>query len=98
MLQRDLKKMAADSLFNPNKADVTDKVLLNVGNPVYWVTKAVELLMATNNLSQGSVAYHNNLREAIKLLLITRVETYATKKPQKAGNTPTKRDNQTTEE
>lgn len=92
MLQRDLKKMAAESLFNPNKPQLTDKVLLQVGNPGYWTTKAVELIMATNSLSAGSTAYHNNLREAIKLLLITRVETDGTKKTR---NTSSKRDNKT---
>ncbi len=87
MLQNDLRKMAGESLFNPRETTLENKILLQVGNPGYWTTKAVELIMATNNLSVGSVAYHNNLKEAIKLLLITRVsvttESKVTKKESK---------------
>ena len=100
MLQSDLRKMAGESLFNPRNTTLENKILLQVGNPGYWTTKAVELIMATNTLSVGSVAYQNSLKEAIKLLLITRVETSNGKltKPKKTRNTTPKSDNKTSKD
>lgn len=92
MLQRDLKKIANESVFNPKNTSMSNQVLLQVGNPLYWTTKAVELIMATNALRIGSTAYNNNLKEAIKLLLITRVETNEIKESKETRNNTSSQD------
>lgn len=91
MLQRDLKTVVNESLFNPNKPTVTEKVLLEVGNPKYWQTKAVELIRSAESLTQGSTAYHDTLREAIKLLILARAKCNdeKNKKRTKTRNNPT---------
>lgn len=47
---------------------------MDVGNPKYWTTKAVEKILESNSLSVGSVAYHNSIKEAITLLILTRAK------------------------
>ena len=72
MLQRDLKRLANESVFNPNKPEKHIKILMDVGNPNYWVTKAIEELMRSRQLVESSTAYHECLKDAISLLLLTR--------------------------
>jgi len=75
MLYRDLKKVANDSLLNPSKPDMAQKILLSVGNPRYWCTRALELITQANQTVEGSTAYHKCLTEAITLLILARAKT-----------------------
>ena len=72
MLLRDLKKLANESVFNPNKPNRSEKILLDVGNPSYWITKAAEKIMEAGHYTDGSTSYHQCLSEAVKLLVLTR--------------------------
>jgi hypothetical protein len=72
MLQRDLKKIANESIFNPNKPDKLMQIVLDVGNPDYWVTKAIEYLRCAQ--SETGEEWHDSLRYAITLLILARAE------------------------
>jgi len=72
MLFTNLKRIASESLFNPKKPTQEQKILMDVGNSDYWVTRAMELLMETRKLSAGSTFYHENIKRAISLLILTR--------------------------
>lgn len=71
MLTRDIKKVLNESCFNPKKEL---KILQDVGNPDYWITKATEELLQIKslNLKPGSKLYHAKIKESIKLLALTR--------------------------
>ena len=93
MLFRDLKATANESLFNPNNPDKTQKILLDVGNPRYWTTRAMERILEAHQATEGSTAYHNALREAVTLLLLARVKVNEKpKKDQKARKRPARPD------
>ena len=78
--------MANESLFNPSKPDQTQKIIMDVGNPKYWVTRAIEKILETNSFTEGSIAYHNSLKEAVTLLILTRAKlNEKAKKQPKAG-------------
>jgi len=77
--------VANEVLFNPNKPTPTQKVLLDVGNPAYWTTKAMENIMSSRNLTEGSVAYNNCINEAIQLLILTKA--FLNEKAQKPKKT-----------
>jgi len=72
MLQRDLKTIASESIFNPNKPDVAEKILLDVGNVQYYVTKAQEHIHYADKKIFGTDDWHEELKQAIKLLILAR--------------------------
>ena len=74
MLQRDLKRIANESVFNPRKPEVKMKITMDAGNPDYWVTKAIEYLMDSKNTTLGSEQWHTQLRDAITLILLARAK------------------------
>lgn len=89
MLFRDLKRVANECCFNPNKPTKDQRILLDVGNPAYWTVKAMELIKQAHNLVEGSVAYKACLKEATTLLILSRAflddKTEKTKKSKKTG-------------
>lgn len=103
MLLRDLKKAANESLFNPNKPSKDERILMDIGNPAYWTIKAVELIKQSEHVVEGSVAYNTCIKQAIKLLILTRahiddqVKRAAVKK-QKKTRKPTSGQNSKTVE
>lgn len=76
MLQRELKKVANESIFNPNKPETADRILLDVGDSKYWLTRASEHLAYAKDVTPGSEGWHNELRQAIKLLILARTKEY----------------------
>ena len=73
MLQRDLKAIANESIFNPNKPTVQQQVLMDVGNKDYYVIKAVEEITLAQK--QGSkIVWHERIRHAIELLILARTK------------------------
>jgi hypothetical protein len=99
MLLRNLKKVANDCCFNPNKPTKDERILLDVGNPVYWTVKAMENIRKLQELSEGSVAYNACIQEATKLLILTRafIDDKANKKPTKTRKRTAGPDNKTAE-
>jgi len=92
MLLRDLKKVASESVFNPNKPDKGERILLDVGNPSYWITKATEKIMEAKTYAEGSAAYHVALTEATKLLILARAYMNdKAKKPKETRNRSTRK-------
>jgi len=69
MLLRDLKKVLNESLFNPNKPELKQKIWMEVGESSYWMTKAVELILESKN---NFPPKDDLLKEAITLLAYTR--------------------------
>lgn len=76
MLQRDLKKVANESVFNPNKPETADRILFEIGDSKYWLTRASEHLAYAKNITPGSDGWHNELKQAIKLLILARAKKY----------------------
>ena len=72
MLQRELKKIANESIFNPNKPNNVEKILLDLGDTNYWIIKAIEHIAYSKNMVVGSNGWHQELRQAIKLLILAR--------------------------
>ncbi len=62
MTYNQLRKILNESLINPNKPGPM-KVLVEINNPDYWVTRTVELLSDPTD---------ENLKKAITLLALTR--------------------------
>lgn len=95
MLYRDLKKTANESLFNPSKPDTKQRILLDVGNPEYYMTKALEIISEAKCLVNGSAGFNALLKEAITLLILARTQANEkkTKKPAKTRNNPPREDN-----
>lgn len=73
MLQRELKKIANESLFNPNRPNKVQEILLDVGNPVYFATKALEYIKHALSYEIGSKYWHDELKDAITVLILARV-------------------------
>jgi hypothetical protein len=67
---------------------------LDVGNPDYWTVRAIELIMETTNLAQGSDAYHHALKDATTLLILARAKQYdaKNKKQKKTRKHTTRKD------
>jgi hypothetical protein len=80
MLYRELKKVANESIINPKKCSPAWKIVLDINNPDYWKTKAMELIKISTT--------DESLREAITLLILTR-----TKLNEEARNNNSKKDN-----
>ena len=100
MLSRDLKRVANECLFNPNKPTKGQRILLDVGNPAYWTVKAMENLRKLQELAEGSTAYNACLQEATTLLILTRAcidDAKKTPKPAKTRKRPSGSDSKTTE-
>ena len=72
MLQKDLKQIANESIFNPNKPSQSEKILLELGDTRYWLTKAQEHLAYARDKTVGSEGWHTELKQAIKLLILAR--------------------------
>lgn len=72
MLQRDLKRVANESIFNPNDPPDHLKFSLQAGNPSYWITKAQELLMEANGIPRDIGVWNKCLRDAVSLLILAR--------------------------
>jgi hypothetical protein len=75
MLQKDLKKIANESVFNPNKPTPAEKILLDLGDRNYWVVKASEHIAYSKQITIGSDSWHNELCQAIKLLILARTSS-----------------------
>lgn len=71
MQYRDLKKTLNESCVNPKKATGTVKVILDVNDKKYWITRAKELLAETEVPGTNVDA---NLKLAITLLALARVK------------------------
>lgn len=101
MLLRDLKKVANDCCFNPNKPSKEDKIILDIGNPTYWTIKSIECIQQANNMSEGSDAYNRYLKQAIRLLILTEAfiddKAKKTNKPKKTRKRTTGSDSTTTQ-
>ncbi len=81
-----LKKIAKESIFNPNSKDLTysKKILLDINNPYYWRIKAIECIKECEFNTQAVT--DQNLRDAITLLILARAhyaETCNKKESQK---------------
>ena len=75
MLQRDLRKIANESIFNPKKPEEkADEILMELGDTNYWVTKAREHLIHASSITTGSKGWHDELKQAIKLLILARTK------------------------
>ena len=72
MLQKHLKQIANESIFNPNKPDAAEKILLHLGDTRYWIVKAQEHLAYAKDKTPGSEGWHTELKQAIKLLILAR--------------------------
>ena len=72
MLQRNLKQIANESIFNPNKPTMSEKIILEVGDTKYWLIKAQEHLAYAKDKTIGSEGWHAELKQAIKLLILAR--------------------------
>ena len=67
MQYRELKRIATESVFNPQKPTLKQRIILDVGNPEYWLTKAMELLM------EAKASYDDEkIKDAITLLILVR--------------------------
>lgn len=94
MLLRDLKKIANESLFNPKKPSPHFKIIIDVGNPHYLATRAIEKIMESEQAVSGSERYHKLLKEAISLLILARATTdEKDTKNKKARNNTARKDN-----
>jgi len=71
MKYNQLKQIANQSVINPNKAEGSEKILLDVGNSTYWEIRAIELI---REAQEDSEKYHDKIKQAITLLLLARVE------------------------
>lgn len=71
---------------------------MDVGNPKYWLRRAIEHIMEADNVVEGSVAYHNLIKESVTLLLLTRAsaneknqsKSKARKRPARSDSTDAK--------
>jgi hypothetical protein len=72
MKLKELRKIANESLFTPNKADRRMKIIMDVGDQKYWVRKSIEHLMIANDEVVGCDAWHEELRQATTLLILAR--------------------------
>ena len=84
MLSRDLKKVASDCCFNPKNPTKGQDILMDVGNPLYWVTRAMEYLRNAQNLAEGSNAFNSCVQQATTLLIVTRAHIDAKKNDKSA--------------
>lgn len=85
MLLRELRKVANNCCFNPKEATVEQRLLLDVGNPDYWITRAKEEILRSEAHNTGTVRHDECLDKAITLLILARTESYAkTEKRRKA--------------
>ena len=71
MLQRDLKRIANESVFNPNNPSPTEKILLDVGSLSYYLTRAMERIAIAKTFTDD---WDTELKEAIKLLILVRTQ------------------------
>ena len=85
MLLRDLRKVASECCFDPKKATRSQKIMVEVGNPTYWTTKAAESIFTAQGLALGSDAYSKCVRDAITLLILSEahIQDAKDKKPKK---------------
>ena len=86
MRSTELRKVLNQSLINPQKPGPF-RVVIDVGNPQYWRTKALELIAEANNAYTSSDEADQYIQEAITLLALSRTfhaETLA--KTRKAEN------------
>lgn len=72
MLQRDLKKIANESVFNPNKPSINQRIVLDVGDTQYYMTKAMERVAFAKTSRIGGTLWHAELKQAIELLILAR--------------------------
>ena len=77
MLQRDLKKVANESIFNPKNPPNEIKFIFEAGNPEYWIIRATELLLERRTLPQCEPLRDELLKDAITLLILTRTHLNA---------------------
>lgn len=95
MLLKDLKKVAYDCCFNPNKPTKEEKIVMEVGNPRYWITKVIETLKKIEGISEDSSAFNISVNESIKLLILTRAYcNEKNKKPEKTRKRPSRPDSE----
>jgi hypothetical protein len=80
MNQTNLRKILLESLINP-KAPGKMKVIVDAGNPDYFVSRAAEGIRAAQSEDLGSFAWHQNIITTITLLGLARLYRQADKKP-----------------
>jgi len=91
MLLRDLKKVASSCCINPKKPTVSQKIVMGVGNPHYWTTKAVEYVMQAKEHELDSMMFKTNINRAIELLILTQAyNNEEAKVAEKTGNSAAK--------
>ena len=95
MLLRDLKRVANKCCFNPNKCSTNQRVTLDVGNPQYWATKAMECIVLAKDCSLRSVKGRDYLQQATELLILAQAydADEKAKKTKKARDNTTKQHN-----
>ena len=69
----DVRKILRESLINPRKAG-PHKIVVDMGSPSYWETRAIELIMEAQAGIAGCPRYHENLKLAITMLALARTE------------------------
>jgi len=71
MRSRELKKVLNESHINPNRPGPL-KILVEIDNPAYWETRAIELIKEAQTHAVTLKDYHQNIRDAITLLALAR--------------------------
>jgi len=91
MKSRELRRTLSESHFNPNAKGLF-QIIVDIGNPNYWETRAIELIREAQGNKPGSKLYHELLRDAISLLALARTYHVENTSPNETGDNTSEKD------